>query len=56
MASKASEKKIRLVSTAGTGEFYTSFKNKKNSPEKLVLKKYDKKLRKHVDFKEDKIK
>ncbi len=48
--------KIRLVSTAGTGFFYTTMKNRRNTPEKLVLKKYDPKLRKHVDFKEAKIK
>ncbi len=48
--------KIRLVSTAGTGFFYTTTKNRRNTPEKLVVKKYDPKLRKHVDFKEAKIK
>jgi large subunit ribosomal protein L33 len=48
--------KIRLVSTAGTGFFYTTVKNRRNTPEKLVLKKYDPKIRKVVDFKEAKIK
>lgn len=48
--------KIRLVSTAGTGFFYTTMKNRKNTPEKLLLKKYDPKIRQHVDFKEAKIK
>jgi len=48
--------KIRLVSTAGTGFFYTTVKNRRNTPEKLVLKKYDPKVRKVVDFKEAKIK
>lgn len=48
--------KIRLVSTAGTGFFYTTVKNRRNTPEKLVIKKYDPKVRKHVDFKEAKIK
>jgi large subunit ribosomal protein L33 len=47
--------KIKLVSTAGTGYFYTTTKNKKLSTEKLVLKKYDPKVRKHVDFKEEKL-
>jgi large subunit ribosomal protein L33 len=47
--------KIKLVSTAGTGYFYTTTKNKRNSTEKLVLKKYDPKVRKHVDFKEEKM-
>ncbi len=46
---------IRLVSTAGTGYFYTTNKNKKNSPEKLERKKCDPKIRKHVVFKESKI-
>ena len=48
--------KIRLVSSAGTGFFYTTTKNRRNSPEKLVVKKYDPRIRKHVDFKEAKIK
>ena len=48
--------KIKLASSAGTGYFYTTTKNKKLSTEKLRLKKYDPKIRKHVDFKEAKIK
>lgn len=48
--------KIRLVSTADTGFFYTTYKNKRNSPDKLEMKKYDPKARKHVLFKEAKIK
>jgi len=48
--------KIRLVSTAGTGFFYTTTKNRRNTPEKMVIKKYDPKVRKHVEFKEAKIK
>lgn len=48
--------KIRMVSTADTGFFYTTFKNKRNSPDKLEMKKYDPKARKHVLFKEAKIK
>jgi large subunit ribosomal protein L33 len=47
---------IRLVSEEGTGYFYTTTKNKKNTPEKMRKKKYDAVLRKHVWFKEDKIK
>ncbi len=47
--------KIKLVSSAGTGYFYTTTKNKKLSTEKLVLKKYDPKVRKHVDFVEEKM-
>ena len=48
--------KIRLVSTAGTGYFYTTTKNRRNMPGKFVIKKYDPKIRKHVEFKEAKIK
>ncbi len=48
--------KIKLVSTAGTGTFYTTTKNKKNTPGKIELKKYDPKVRKHVIFKETKLK
>ena len=48
--------KIRLVSSAGTGHFYTTDKNKKNTPDKLEFKKYDPKARKHVIYKESKIK
>ena len=48
--------KIRLVSTAGTGFFYTTDKNKRNMPEMMEIKKFDPKARKHVIFKEAKIK
>ena len=48
--------KVRMVSTADTGFFYTTYKNKRNSPDKLEMKKYDPKARKHVIFKEAKIK
>ncbi len=48
--------KIKLVSTAGTGHFYTTTKNKKTKPEKLEMKKFDPKVRKHVLYREDKIK
>ena len=48
--------KIRLVSTAGTGYFYTTEKNKKKMSKKMEIKKYDPKIRKHVIFKEAKIK
>jgi large subunit ribosomal protein L33 len=47
--------KIKLVSTADTGYFYTTTKNKKLATEKLKLKKYDPKVRKHVEFVEDKL-
>lgn len=48
--------KVRMVSTAGTGFFYTTVKNRRNTPDKLSLKKYDPKIRQHVEFKEAKIK
>jgi large subunit ribosomal protein L33 len=48
--------KIKLVSTAGTGYYYTTTKNKRTMTEKLALKKYDPVVRKHVLFKEAKIK
>ncbi|GGX47501.1 50S ribosomal protein L33 [Saccharospirillum salsuginis] len=48
--------KIKLVSSAGTGFFYTTDKNKRNTPDKLEFKKYDPVVRKHVMFKEAKIK
>jgi len=52
---KSGRELIRLVSTADTGFFYTTSKNRKRTPDKLVLKKYDPVVRKHVDFKESKI-
>jgi large subunit ribosomal protein L33 len=54
MASKRD--KIRLNSSAGTGHFYTTSKSKKLHPEKMETKKYDPKARKHVVYKEGKIK
>jgi large subunit ribosomal protein L33 len=48
--------KIKLVSSAGTGHFYTTTKNKKTTPDKLEFMKYDPKARKHVIYKESKIK
>ena len=48
--------KIKLLSTAGTGHFYTTTKNTRLHPEKLEVKKFDPKARKHVTYKEAKIK
>ena len=48
--------KIKLVSSAGTGHFYTTTKNKRTMTEKLEIKKYDPVARKHVLYKEAKIK
>ena len=52
---KTARDKIRMVSTAGTGHFYTTDKNKKNTPAKMEKKKYDPVVRKHVMYKEAKI-
>ena len=49
---KSARDKIRLNSSAGTGHFYTTDKNKKNTPGKIEIKKYDPVVRKHVIFKE----
>ena len=48
--------KIRMNSTAGTGHFYTTDKNKRTMPEKLEMEKFDPVARKHVIYKEGKIK
>jgi len=48
--------KIRLMSSAGTGHYYTTTKNKRLHPEKMEIKKYDPTIRKHVIYKETKIK
>lgn len=48
--------KIRLVSTADTGYFYVTKKNTKNMTEKMTMRKYDPVARRHVEFKEAKIK
>ena len=48
--------KIRLVSSADTGYYYVTKKNPRTQTEKMVVKKYDPVVRKHVDFKESKIK
>ncbi|MCY4255111.1 MAG: 50S ribosomal protein L33 [Gammaproteobacteria bacterium] len=48
--------KIRLISSAGTGHFYTTTKNVKTHPEKMEVRKYDPRARKHVTYKEGKIK
>ena len=48
--------KIKLVSSAGTGHYYTTDKNKSNTQDKIEIKKFDPVVRKHVIYKEDKIK
>lgn len=53
---KSSTIRVKLVSTANTGFYYVTNKNPKTSTEKFQFKKYDPKIRKHVLFKEMKIK
>ena len=53
---KGIREKIKLVSSAGTGHFYTTTKNKRTKPEKKKLKKFDPVVRQHVLYKEAKIK
>jgi large subunit ribosomal protein L33 len=53
---KAATIKIKLVSTADTGFFYVTKKNSRTKTDKLSFKKYDPVARKHVEFKESKIK
>ena len=48
--------KIKLVSSAGTGHFYTTTKNKKTMPDKMEIKKSDPVVRKYVTYTEKKIK
>ena len=56
MAAKGAREKIRLVSTAETGHFYTTTKNNRTMPGKLEIKKFDPVARKHVIYKETKLK
>ena len=44
---------IKMKSTAGTGYTYVTRKNRRNTPDRIVLKKYDPVARKHVDFREE---
>lgn len=53
---KAVREKIKLVSSADTGHYYTTTKNKRTATGKLEIKKYDPVVRKHVLYKESKIK
>ena len=48
--------KIKLESSAGTGHFYTTTKNKRTMPDKMEIKKFDPVARKHVLYKEAKLK
>ena len=53
---KAANIKIKLLSTADTGYFYVTSKNSRTKTDKLSFRKYDPVARKHVEFKETKIK
>lgn len=53
---KATTIKIKLLSTADTGYFYVTKKNTRTKTDKLSFRKYDPKAKKHVEFKETKIK
>ena len=53
---KGAREKIKLESSAGTGHFYTTNKNKRTTPEKLEFNKFDPVVRKHVLYKETKLK
>ncbi|MFM9378677.1 50S ribosomal protein L33 [Gordonia sp. VNK21] len=53
MASTDLRPVVRLRSTAGTGYTYVTRKNRRNHPDRLVLRKYDPIVRRHVEFRED---
>ncbi len=48
-------KKIKLISTAGTGYFYTTYKNTTNDRDDLTVKKYDPIIDEHVEFEEEEL-
>ncbi len=56
MAKKGKVEKIRMVASDGSGHFYTTQKNKQNTPAKLELSKFNPVARKHMLYKESKIK
>lgn len=53
MAKKGAREKVKLKSTESS-EVYWTMKNKRNTPDRMELRKFDKKLKKHVNFKESK--
>ncbi|WP_018466283.1 50S ribosomal protein L33 [Calidithermus timidus] len=55
MAKKGTRILVQMVSTVGTGTFFVTQKNRRNTPEKLTLRKYDSRARKHVLFREEKL-
>lgn len=56
MAKSKTNLTIKMLSSAGTGFFYVKRKNPRTQTEKMVMRKYDPVVRKHVEFKETKIK
>ena len=56
MAKKTRKNNIKMVSTAGTGVFIIRFRNPKKKTEKMSFMRYDQVVRKHVEFKEAKLK
>lgn len=56
MAKHSAREKIRLVSSAKTGHFYTTTKNKRNTPGKMEIRKFDPVVRRYVAYREAKIK
>ena len=56
MVKSGVREKIKLVSSEGTGHFYTTTKNKRTMPGKMEMKIFDPTIRKHVMYKEAKIK
>jgi large subunit ribosomal protein L33 len=53
---KSAREKIKLVSSEGTGHYYTTTKNKRTKPDKMEIRKFDPVARKHTIYKESKIK
>lgn len=55
MAGKRTELRpvIKMRSTAGTGHTYVTRKNRRNTPDRLVLRKFDPVVRRHVDYREE---
>jgi large subunit ribosomal protein L33 len=51
----SNRERIKMVSTADTGHYYTTTKNKRTTPDKLEMRKYDPVARKHVIYKEAKL-
>jgi large subunit ribosomal protein L33 len=53
MAKQQARHVVKLRSTAGTGTTYVTTKSGRNNPDRLVLRKYDPKVQRSVDFREE---